>query len=352
MCDYRGKGEVIGEPEIVALEQSLERCAAVFRGITLSLRGCYSTETPNLTAYTEFKKDVLQDVTLLAQALLPLTNVVVVGFGMFFDGYLKLEFRHWAKRSDEFAKQAFEQQMLCQFLADYYRALAAIIAKWRDFAAPVCDPLVVERAIVQKETNILSIRSMVAARVFVPLLFIPVTGDYAAPLVHGGRPNDFKKPDAVTTETLRALTATQAMINTLVPCVDMFIETLGQVEASFDSIGRELTEWTSITPLLPHAVQDRLTRHYEIMRQNACQVQRRCEEYGAAVSLMDADVDSIPFNKERYDIAFNWILELKAPESDVAKYLKDKDIQGNDPLVVDCFWHATANREILQCLAP
>lgn len=327
----------VKEEELQDAILSLERCTDFLRGVTLSLRGIFSAEMMAVPEYDELKGHLVQDATRFKEVLLPLIVACLVSLGKFFDSYLEEGLHFWSKSLGDWAAIAMEQENICFYLAEFMRRWGESISRWPELAQKVLDAYLIDGRKIRKEIDVLRLQSKVAEPLFVPLLFLPVGGEYAVPLVRARADfGTFAKPFPADTQFELAIVCARVAAETVGPAVAAMDARLMELGSFFQDLASEMNELNDLTPLCEEEVEQRLSGHYEVVHRWACQFQRRCMEVQSLASLLEADVEPVPFNKEFYDESFEWLLKIVSYD--------------NETPVCDCFYDSTSNVNILLML--
>uniref|UniRef100_A0A7S2HQS8 Uncharacterized protein n=1 Tax=Zooxanthella nutricula TaxID=1333877 RepID=A0A7S2HQS8_9DINO len=190
--------------------------------MSLAIRGMYSFQTEFVASFTALQQELNQEASVFRVFLVPLALEVVTQLMRFLDNYVSKDFDIWARTIDETARGAKEYQILFHCLAEFFEHIGRDLVKYPKMIQEVRQALVGETIKFQREAGILGITSLVKDDVFVSLLFVPEVDFYAAPLVHGGERQEFKKPVVAKDPFERAVAAASAVEATLVPVVGKF----------------------------------------------------------------------------------------------------------------------------------
>jgi len=317
------------------LDVDLEKLSTYLRGICMALRACYKTSTPWVKLYTQFKQDIHQEAVVFKDGLLPLSVLILCYFRKFLENYIEKDFSLWKSTLVNIRKRALECEQLCECLVGWYTHIAKDMEKWPRLGTELLEALYLDERKFEKESRVMRIRSKVVDELFVPLLFVPNLNTMAAPFVHGGSDKDFIAPPVAETEEEIAVVGVMAMKDTMISAVQRTIERMTSVTKFFEVTGNILEEMTITKPKQDGTLEDRQRRHYEAIGSQAFRIQTRCDNLAAINSLLKADAQYVPVDKEKY----------------VETWLNEKTLE-SEKQIADHLYDATEDIEILECLEP
>lgn len=258
-------GKEISDLRLGDLVLLLDQFPQLLRAMSLSVRSMYTTRSTKMVSvpavFETLQQAFAQEAAVLRHVLVPLTIQVILQMQCLVDHYTMGAFAVWDRRINDTAASVKEYQVLSRCLAEFYEHLHRDAGKLPPLVRAVREALQTESMKFSQQAGVLSIKCLVKDPAFVPLLFVPEVDYYAAPMVHGGETNDFRKPAVAKDIHERAFTSAMTLTNTLIPAVDKASRIFRELDNFFTDMLAELQELGAVpTPLEDPLVAARKAR--------------------------------------------------------------------------------------------
>jgi len=96
----------VTEKQIDKVEENLMCAPECLKCASLALRSCYSTNAPSVKKITEYRDDIVDNVLVFKECLLPMSMPVMKNLKRFLDNYLALSMEDWKECLEDIADDA------------------------------------------------------------------------------------------------------------------------------------------------------------------------------------------------------------------------------------------------------
>jgi len=273
------------------LAEMLPEAGRCLRIATLSLRGAFSVADANIEEFISLRRSIVNDANAYRLSVLPVAKHSTGQVKDFMDYFQTLELEDVLSIKEELSAEAGTGSRLMTICKDMHTEVGACFRRQQDKIDKVLSACRVQADFMKKQADKLKASADSKSGWAAGLVFVPVVGEFATPLLLSSAQHDQIDAAAALEESQLAVNATFVIRDCLSGALAEYARAMENFASTFQSLAHEISAFL-------HDVDKFSEVHkksfYLMCRKSAETVAMACDAYLTVAVAAESDLLSLP----------------------------------------------------------
>ena len=297
------------ERKVKDLEKQLKDMAVNMRLFSLTLRSLYVENAvgTNVTTAIEFRKlrdDTRNDAMVYLKCILPVSTKFVSSISEYFEYYDAMNYDEWCEMLPDILQEITGYKELCDTVLQMHKDILVPLKKRRDQAFILVTKFNDLQEEYEEKKGELEEGAQSKRDWARSLIFVPLVGAIAAPLLHSSALSDMANAVAKGEQAKIQEKASTAVSEALIPALENFIRGIAEAAGFFSVMKQELMAFKDKAS---DGVENPKKIHYIVMKKKASDMKSTCQIFYAVLPDVETDFLAIPTKGTDKNYVDKWL---------------------------------------------